>query len=121
MRDFVLLMNRDATADRVVLIQMRVDFSRVFRQHLATVDALVRTWRTDAADTPQVRIAQDCVATMRLLLCDYSAHLRRWTPRDIADDMTTYRRDVAALQRRLLDLMAREERDLVPLLMRAAA
>ena len=106
---------RNDAADRAMLLRDRVAFSQLFRRHLADEDAQIRNVLGN--DPLAVRAAAD----MQRIFRDYSAHLSQWTPPRIEGEWGDYCRAVLALQRRLIERLAWEERELFPRLATAQA
>lgn len=115
-RQFVVQMDSGIPYERTELLDRRIDFSRKFHAYLAALDTMVKAAQPDAADLPLIRAARDFSTAARLLLCDYSAHLQHWTPREITADWAGYCTAVRGLQTGLLALFDRQENSLLPLL-----
>lgn len=116
MRDFVQALDRRDMAD---IARRRIEFSQLFRSHMAREDAAVNAMRRSETPTRDLQTACEHSRSVVALFLRYSEHLKRWTSVDVEADMAGYRQAVVELQNALLDRMAWEEAKLHPLLPRA--
>lgn len=116
MRDFMTALDRRDMAD---IARRRIEFSQLFRSHMAREDNAVNTLRQGGNPSRDLPVAFEQSRAIVSLFLRYSDHLKRWTPAAIEADWTGYRHAVAQLQQALLDRMAWEEAQLHPLLPRA--
>ncbi|BBD97518.1 hypothetical protein SAMIE_1010190 [Sphingobium amiense] len=116
MRDFVQALDRRDMPD---IARRRIEFSQLFRSHMAREDAAVNAMRRSETPTRDLQTACEHGRAVVSLFLRYSEHLKRWTPAQVEEDWAGYRRAVIELQNALMDRMAWEEAHLHPLLPRA--
>jgi len=114
-QDFLHLLSNGGQERLPELVRLRTNFSKRFRQHLATEDADLRARPT--ADHPALKAACEMHGQkQRGFFLSYSDHIKGWTPERIANDWEGYRASVILLARDHRQLMDWEERELHPLL-----
>ena len=102
-------------ADSTRMAQLRIRFSDLFRKHMSHEHEVFRALRTDQPGCPVDAAVREHADRTRELFLGYSAHVNRWSLRQIEEDQEGYRESVLALQRACRALMAWEERKLHPL------
>jgi len=116
MRNFVQALDQRDIAD---IARRRIEFSQLFRGHMAREDVTVNALRRSETPTRDLQTACDHSRATVSLFLRYSEHLKRWTSTAVEADWAGYRHAVVELQNAMLDRMAWEEVHLHPLLPRA--
>ncbi|MEC3911048.1 hypothetical protein U5A82_11380 [Sphingobium sp. CR2-8] len=115
MRNFAYVMRTACNDDIPSIARLRIDFSQMFRAHMAQEDAMVTALRHSAI-SPQIdRTLRDHSRGVVALFLRYSDHIKYWTPVQIGKDWPGYRDAVLSLQNGLYERMEWEEQHLHPL------
>jgi len=111
MDDFAELMTSSREGGHAAL-QARLLFSRRFASHMADEAEYIRTLAACPAGARLLPVFQEYEDRVRHLRADYSAHVQKWTPREIDKHWPDYVSAVLVLQDRFRSLMDWEDRKL---------
>ena len=112
MDDFAELMTSSREGGHAALPQARLLFSRRFASHMADEAEYIRTLAASPAGARLLPVFQEYEDRVRHLRADYSAHVQKWTPREIDKHWSDYVSAVLVLQDRFRSLMDWEDRKL---------
>ncbi|MGE4429879.1 MAG: hypothetical protein AB7E05_03945 [Sphingobium sp.] len=115
MREFGILLDAPLPDDMAHIQKIRMEFSRLFRGHIVAERDYAQHCLT-SADKAVHKLMEAHARCFHELYFDYSHHVHHWPTDRIREDWWGYGQSVRALQRRLLDLLAWEDREILPAL-----
>jgi len=110
MEDFAELMTMSPDGSCAALPHARLLFSRRFASHMAEEAEYLRVLTASPAGSRFLPILPEYQDRVRQLRADYSAHVQKWTPRNIDQRWPDYVSAVLVLQDKFRNLMAWEEK-----------
>jgi hypothetical protein len=116
MHEFAMVMRTCGIEALPEIARKRIAFSQMFREHMGREDARALTLRDGHLAVQADLLLREHGRSVRALFLLYSDHIKYWTPTLIAQDWSGYLDAVLALQDRLAERMAWEERNLHPLM-----
>jgi len=117
-REFAAILDGPLPEDMTYASKMRIEFSRLFRAHIASEREYAQHCLMGAGK-PVRMLVEDHFRRFSQLYFDYSSHVHHWRAEDIRDDWQGYGRAVRALQTRFYEMLEWEEKEVLPALAQA--
>lgn len=119
-REFAALLDAPMPEDMTHIQKMRMEFSRLFRSHIAAERDYAQH-RLASADKAVHKLMESYSRCFHELYFDYSHHVHHWPADRIRADWWGYGKDVRSLQRRFLHLLEWEDAEILPALEASAS
>jgi len=117
-REWEILIDRETPPPSVDLFAVRSRLSSLLVAHLKAEDWVLYPPLLESPDPEIARIARNFVDEMGGLAASYSIFMERWDALSIQADWTHYQKEARAISRALGNRIARENRELLPLVER---
>ena len=119
-REWDALLNRDTPPPQVELFGVRSRLSSLLVAHLKAEDWVLYPPLLESNDPEIARVARNFVEEMGGLAAAYSAFMEKWDALSIEGGWTDYRKEARGIAEALGNRIVRENRELLPLVERAA-
>ena len=117
-REWEILIDRETPPPSVDLFAVRSRLSSLLVAHLKAEDWVLYPPLLESPDPEIARIARNFVDEMGGLAASYSIFMERWDALSIQADWTHYQKEARAISQALGNRIARENRELLPLVER---
>ena len=117
-REWEILIDRETPPPSVDLFAVRSRLSSLLVAHLKAEDWVLHPPLLESPDPEIARIARNFVDEMGGLAASYSIFMERWDALSIQADWTHYQKEARAIPQALGNRIARENRELLPLVER---
>jgi len=117
-REWEILIDRETPPPSVDLFAVRSRLSSLLVAHLKAEDWVLYPPLLESPDPEIARIARNFVDEMGGLAASYSIFMERWDALSIQADWTHYQKEARAIPQALGNRIARENRELLPLVER---